>query len=119
MEFVKEFITIHGKPIAVITMNGDTENSLTKSSLLAFKSVLEKIMIHQEADGIIITSNKEAFFSNGLNLTNLINTPKDKLVGELVEIIEFFYFLLKYPLPVISEINGHALAGGGHYCPWH
>ena len=112
MEFITNTIEIRKSPVAVISLNGNAENSISKKSLLRLQELMQSLADSREAKGVIITSTNEKFFCGGLNLDTIAGSTFENISSELIQIIEFYYFLLAFPLPVISKIKGHALGAG-------
>ena len=112
MKFDIQPLTIQDFSAAAVVFHGDSENTFTRSSLQDFKNILEKIKEEGTVSGLILASGNPKFFSSGLNLENIVKTPLNALIDEILEIIEFYYYLISYPLPLVSEICGHALGAG-------
>ncbi|MBS0619591.1 MAG: enoyl-CoA hydratase/isomerase family protein [Spirochaetes bacterium] len=102
-----------GKKIArIVDIQTNDQNSLTRATLLELKSILDDTHKDEKYSALIFTSTNEKFFSNGLDAANVAQTPDDKLVEEVGEIVLFFGHLLQFDKPVITEVTGYAMGGG-------
>jgi enoyl-CoA hydratase/carnithine racemase len=69
---------------------------------------LDIISQKHEPGVVITTSGIEKFYTNGLDLDHVRETPhyfKDSLY-------KLYYRFLTYPMPTVALVNGHAFAGG-------
>ena len=101
--------------VAVITMtNGENrQNPVFVKEML---NVLEEIEKDTSVSAVIITSNDEKSWSQGIDLDWMMGRKQE---NDLQAIRDFLYGInnvfkriLLYPMPVIAAINGHAVAGG-------
>lgn len=86
--------------------NNTFSESLLKEFIAFLASVCEK------ADGFILRSAHPKFFSNGLDGASMLGADREGRRGAVTTMIRFFSELLRFPRPLIVEINGHAMAGG-------
>ena len=101
--------------VAVLCMNnGENRQNLNfaKAMLVALEQALE----NEQHKALVITSSDEKFWNLGIDTDWLLPTLK---AGKLDEVREFMYTmdevfktLLRYPMPVIAAINGHAFGNG-------
>ena len=113
MNYKQEDIEIKGSPVRFITIQTNEQNSFTKENLLEFEALVENCKNDQNVKALVITSENEKFFSNGVDAQNIINTPAERLADEMGQIVKFFNYLITFDKPLISEISGYAMGGGG------
>lgn len=101
--------------VAVLTMNSG-ENRFNPNFLKAFLDTLDEIETRTEATILVVTSNHEKIFSNGIDLEWIIpviqNKEIDKAKAFFYGLNRLFKRLVTYPLITVAAINGHAFAGG-------
>ena len=91
--------------IASITFNNTkTGNSLNVKMINELIHVLKKLECDNKIRIVIITG-KGKFFCTGMNLSGSENNEK-------IDPNLLFKTLLNFPKPIISKINGPAIAGG-------
>jgi len=101
--------------VAIITMtNGENRHNLVFFNALL--QALAEIEADAAATSVVIASNDEKNWSQGIDLTWMMSRMQEK---DLKSIREFLYLmndtfkrLLLYPMPVIAAISGHAVANG-------
>ena len=101
--------------VAIITMtNGENRQNLVFSQEL--NAMLDEVVADQSVNAVIITSNDEKNFSQGIDVEWIMNKLQSKDVGPVDEFIlgmnEVFKKLLTMPIPTIAAINGHAFGNG-------
>jgi enoyl-CoA hydratase/carnithine racemase len=101
--------------VAIITMtNGENRQNLAFAKTL--NSMLDEIIADKTISALIITSNDEKNFSQGIDvmwITDLMQKNEHKPVIDFInEMDNVFKKLLLYPVPVIAAINGHAFGNG-------
>ncbi|HRZ25887.1 MAG TPA: enoyl-CoA hydratase/isomerase family protein [Spirochaetota bacterium] len=101
--------------VATITLtNGENRQNLdyANSMLKAFDEILADKDIH----AVIITSNDEKNFSQGVDLGWLMKKFQEKDLQSIKDFMyrtnEVFKTCLTFPMPVIAAINGHAFGNG-------
>ncbi|MFQ6616503.1 MAG: enoyl-CoA hydratase/isomerase family protein, partial [Fidelibacterota bacterium] len=62
-------------------------------------------------DGVILTGNGR-FFSAGLNLVRLVNTPREEIKQVITAFSDLLTQIMTFSGPVIAVVNGHAVGGG-------
>ena len=112
MNFKQEIIERKDGRAEIITIQTNEQNSLTRTTLLELQNILEEIKAKAEIKAVIITSENEKFFSNGVDAQNIINTPPERLAEEMGEIVLFFNYLMRFEKPLIAEVGGYAMGGG-------
>ncbi|MCZ8158241.1 MAG: enoyl-CoA hydratase/isomerase family protein [Leptospira sp.] len=98
--------------IQTITLDINESNSFNLEAFSLLHSLLDKAK-NEKSKVLILRSNREKVFSNGLNLAQLSGSPTDAVLGEF---LNYFYSILEkihsYPTPVIAEVSGHAMGYG-------
>lgn len=106
---------IKDETVAIITMtNGENRQNLAFAKTL--NSMLDEIIADKTISAVIITSNDEKNFSQGIDvmwITDLMQKNEHQPVIDFInEMDNVFKKLLLYPVPVIAAINGHAFGNG-------
>lgn len=97
--------------VAFITLNGlPPNNTLTRAMLLEFIETMNDA--GSKADGIIVTSGHEKFFSNGLDGKTLLEADQKERVEIVKAMTRFFGKLVAFEKPWIAELTGYTMAGG-------
>jgi len=101
--------------VAVITMTNG-ENRHNPVFVKEMLNVLEEIEKDTSVSAVVITSDDEKNWSQGIDLEWMMGRKQEK---DLQAIKDFLYGannvfkrILLYPMPVIAAINGHAVANG-------
>jgi len=101
--------------VAVVTMiNG--QNRHNKVFIEEMHTTLDEILADKAVKAVVLTSNDEKNFSQGIDVEWLW----ERMGAQDVETVkafmramgELFKKLLLYPMPVIAAINGHAFGNG-------
>lgn len=94
--------------IHVIRLDHGKANAIDQALLDGLVAELERAEAEEKS---VVLTGREGFFSAGLNLKELPDTPEG--MADFVERFERGYRkLLEFPLPVVAAVNGHAIAGG-------
>jgi enoyl-CoA hydratase/carnithine racemase len=106
---------IKDETVAIITMtNGENRQNLVFAKTL--NSMLDEIIADKTISAVIITSNDEKNFSQGIDvmwITDLMQKNEHQPVIDFInEMDNVFKKMLLYPVPVIAAINGHAFGNG-------
>lgn len=101
--------------VAILTMtNGENRQNL--NFCRTFNAMLDEAMADKTVNAVIVTSNDEKNFSQGIDvewiLMNLQNKTLDPITDFVKEMNEMFKRLLTVPVPTIAAINGHAFGNG-------
>lgn len=97
--------------VAFLTIDAIPPNNTLSSELLeAFVATLYRA--GENADGVIVNSANEKFFSNGLDGKTLLDSDQAGRENTIAAMIKVYGTLLRFPKPWIAEIAGHAMAGG-------
>lgn len=99
--------------VYVLTMtNGQKANTFNTDVLAQYHAILDEV----EADGgnvsLVLTSNHEKFWSNGIDLDWLILQP-ESMHGEFASLLDRFY--IRWALlgiPTVACLTGHTYAAG-------
>jgi enoyl-CoA hydratase/carnithine racemase len=106
---------IKDETVAIITMtNGENRQNLVFAKTL--NAMLDEIIADKSITALIITSNDEKNFSQGIDVEWIMgqmqkneHQPVTDFINEMDNV---FKKLLLYPVPVIAAINGHAFGNG-------
>ena len=106
---------IKDETVAIITMtNGENRQNLEFAKTL--NAMLDEIIADKSITALIITSNDEKNFSQGIDVEWIMgqmqkneHQPVTDFINEMDNV---FKKLLLYPVPVIAAINGHAFGNG-------
>jgi enoyl-CoA hydratase/carnithine racemase len=106
---------IKDETVAIITMtNGENRQNLVFAQTL--NAMLDEIIADKTISALIITSNDEKNFSQGIDVVWIMDhTQKNEhqpVIDFINEMDNVFKKLLLYPVPVIAAINGHAFGNG-------
>ncbi len=97
--------------LAILTINAIPPNNTLSAPLLdAFVAALNQA--GENADGVLVNSANEKFFSNGLDGKTLLESDEATRANTIAAMIKVYGTLLRFPKPWITEIAGHAMAGG-------
>jgi enoyl-CoA hydratase/carnithine racemase len=101
-------VTEPADAVYLLTFTSGPDNRLHSDFLQAFLLALD-ILEYKYPHGVVIsTSGIPKFYSNGLDLGHVAETPNffpDSL-------LKLFARLVSYPMPTVAWINGHGFAGG-------
>lgn len=107
-------LTNHGS-VAVLTLT----NGANKQNPIFAKELLKQLQtIEENPDNkaLVITSNDEKNFSQGIDVEWLMPALQNRMHDEVRQFMydmdEVFKTLLLFPMPVIAAINGHAFGNG-------
>jgi enoyl-CoA hydratase/carnithine racemase len=106
---------VKDETIAIITMtNGENRQNLEFAQTL--KAMLDEIISDKSITALIITSNDEKNFSQGVDVNWIMEKMQKNEHQPVRDFIngmdDVFKTLLLYPVPVIAAINGHAFGNG-------
>jgi enoyl-CoA hydratase/carnithine racemase len=101
--------------VAIITMtNGENRQNLEFAKTL--NAMLDEIIADKSISALIITSNNEKNFSQGIDVMwitdHMQKNEHQPVIDFINEMDNVFKKLLLYPVPVIAAINGHAFGNG-------
>jgi enoyl-CoA hydratase/carnithine racemase len=101
--------------VAIVTMKSG-ENRLNLTFLNEFLQVLDRIENDTDANVLVVKSDHEKIFSNGIDLDWLLpllqNNDMETSKKFICKLMELYKRILMYPMPTIAAITGHAFAGG-------
>lgn len=101
--------------VAILTMtNGANKQNLDFANIL--NAMLDEIIADKAVTALIITSNDEKNFSQGIDVEWILDKAQKKEYPPVIDFIRgmdiVFKKLVSYPVPVIAAINGHAFGNG-------
>ncbi|RXJ73205.1 enoyl-CoA hydratase [Veronia nyctiphanis] len=101
--------------VAVITMTNG-ENRHNPEFAKSLQSTLDEAIADENHKSIVLTSDDEKSFSQGIDIEWLLPAMKQKKFEEIMAFMHamdgVFKTLLLAPIPVIAAINGHAFGNG-------
>lgn len=112
MNYARTVTELKGGAVEFVTLQTNEQNSFTRDNLLEFEAIMEENRTNRDIRAVVLTSENEKFFSNGVDAQNIIATPQSRLPEEMVQIVLFFNYLMKFDKPLISEVTGYAMGGG-------
>ena len=93
--------------VAILTLDGIAPNNTLNLEILnGFIDALYKA--GEEADGVLVTSANEKFFSNGLDGATLLAADKQTRQSTITAMIKAYGKMIGFGKPWIVEINGFA-----------
>ena len=95
--------------VRVIRLECGKANAIDEALLAMLTRELDKA-VAEDARAIVLTGYDKCF-SAGLNLTALPNT-REGMLNFAETFDRALLHLLRFPLPVVAAVNGHAIAGG-------
>lgn len=106
---------IKDETVAIITMtNGENRQNLDFAKTL--NAMLDEIIADKSISAVIITSNDEKNFSQGIDVMwitdHMQKNEHQPVIDFINEMDNVFKKMLLYPVPVIAAINGHAFGNG-------
>jgi len=106
---------IKDETVAIITMtNGENRQNLDFAKTLS--AMLDEIIADKSISALIITSNDEKNFSQGIDVMwitdHMQKNEHQPVIDFINEMDNVFKKMLLYPVPVIAAINGHAFGNG-------
>lgn len=101
--------------VAILTMtNGANKQNLDFANTM--NAMLDEIIADKTVTALIITSNDEKNFSQGIDVEWILDKAQKKEYQPVIDFIRgmdvVFKKLVAYPVPVIAAINGHAFGNG-------
>ncbi len=98
----------HDNGIAILHMRHGKANALDTELCVALKDALER---SQPTAKAVVLTGEGKIFSAGVDLVRLLESDdyRRALLQSLAQALERLFF---YPRPVVTAINGHAIAGG-------
>jgi len=111
--------TVEKTGVALLTLK-EGENRFNPSFLSAFLEALDEVEEQSEVKALVVTSDHEKIFSNGIDLDWLVPVMQKNSLEEakafFYQMMALFRRILAYPMPTIAAISGHAFAGGAILC---
>ena len=96
--------------IAYVYFQTSPYNTLTGDQLYELRDLMWNLS--EKSDLIVLTSDNEKYFCNGLDPVYLLNASVQDRMRTIDMMIQIIYDLYDLPIPYIAEFTGHAMAGG-------
>ncbi len=95
--------------IHLLKLESKSANAIDESVLEAIGSGMQRALAENKS--AVVLTGYDKFFSAGLNLKSL---PSDRagMASFIDRFEEVMIELLRFPLPIVAAVNGHAIAGG-------
>lgn len=97
--------------ITILTLVGSETNPINLDTVSELQSALDNL-IEAQTKGLVITSKSERFFSIGFDLPRLLDVGREGVAGFYENFNELCLRLYTIPIPTITAITGHCVAGG-------
>lgn len=112
MNFRTSIHELKGQKVAEIVIQTNEENSLTFQTLKELQGILTRYHEDPVVRAVILSSENEKFFSNGVDAATIMNAPAERLATEMGQIVHFFNYLMGFDKPLLAEVSGYAMGGG-------
>ncbi|MFA6450479.1 MAG: enoyl-CoA hydratase/isomerase family protein [bacterium] len=101
-------------PVGVITLSNDRENRFSPDFINEILETMDSVEKDKETGALVFTGADPKFFSNGLDLTWIMQNIADPaaIVGYLKLTNSMFKRFCLYPKPIVAALNGHTFAAG-------
>ena len=96
---------------AIMTLTMHNEGKFNPTSLAEFNQALDQVLADESLTGLLI-SGEEKTFAQGLDLEYLTAEKPDIAMEFVHQCMQMIGRLLRFPMPVVSAINGHAFCLG-------
>ena len=97
--------------VHVVTMKNE-QNLLDPPFLARLHKALDEVEAESESESALVLTGEGKFFSNGLNLPELMKLEAPAMAQFSTEMARLVGRLVVSPLPTVAALNGHAFAGG-------
>ena len=101
----------HTSNTAIMTLTMHNEGKFNPTSLAEFNQALDQVLADESLTGLLI-SGEEKTFAQGLDLEYLTAEKPDIAMEFVHQCMQMIGRLLRFPMPVVSAINGHAFGLG-------
>lgn len=98
-------------PVHVLTMRNE-QNLIDLPFLARLHKALDEVEAESEGDSALVLTGEGKFFSNGLNLPELMKLEAPEMARFNEEFRRAVGRLVVSPVPTVAAVNGHAFAGG-------
>ena len=98
--------------IALLSLERKPDNSLSIEMMREIIEQYEKLKNNNDIRAVIITSKIPGYFSNGLDIDELLKTPVDTKKKVFQALYDLILCVYGFPKLNIALLNGHAMAGG-------
>ena len=96
----------------------DGDNRMHPDFLSQMNAALDEVE-KSEGAAALVTTGEGKFYSNGLDIANLVKLPGDGMRQFFVGLDRLFARMLVFPTATVAAINGHAFAAGGMFALAH
>ncbi|HYA15701.1 MAG TPA: enoyl-CoA hydratase/isomerase family protein [Syntrophales bacterium] len=107
MELTKE-----GAVYILTLMNGTDANTITEDVIGEYHDVLDELEASAENAALVMTSNDQKFWCNGVNLDWIVKQPHDYFPKFVQLLDELYLRFALLPMPAVGCLTGHTYAGG-------
>jgi len=97
--------------VVTLTIDKDRVNPISEKVVDELTSIFQDLKNDSECLAIILTGTG-SFFSFGLEIPELYHYSKEDFEKFLIKFTNLYNIIFSYPKPVVSAINGHAIAAG-------
>jgi enoyl-CoA hydratase len=104
------FTLTHTRNVAVLTLQHGKANALDTEFCKALTREFEKLA-RSQAEAVVLTANG-SIFSAGVDLIRATSSGPNYFRSFLPALDRMYRTIFFFPRPVVSAINGHAIAGG-------
>ncbi len=110
--FSREDIQTKTGGVSIVTIRTNEQNSFTYENLLEFQDILAGLQAQADVRAVVLASDNEKFFSNGVDAESISTASPERLPTEMGQIVQFFNFLVRFSKPLLAEVSGYAMGGG-------
>jgi len=98
--------------ILIATLTGGNTSAIDRQTLAHLRNAVNKVNAEDDIKGMILTGQNR-FFSTGFNLNTLMAFETLEQAGDFIAFADrIFIDIFTCTKPVVSAMNGHAVAGG-------
>jgi enoyl-CoA hydratase len=96
--------------VTVVTLTRPPANALDPALVAGLLRALEQL--HRERPAAVVLAGSGGFFSGGADLRVVPELSTDKQAQMVRDVNKLFSGWHEFPRPVVTAVNGHAVAGG-------
>ena len=107
-----DFVLKIDDSLATISMSGHPLNTLTPEALASFRQRLHMVAADSRVKVVLLKSDAEQVFSTGMDPKFGLSQDqagRERLFAELMGLLDDYD---RFSIPIVTDINGPALAGG-------
>lgn len=98
--------------VAILKLNRGVTNAINLQMIKELSTQLDRLKDDVKVKSVIITSQKDKFFSIGFDIPELLTYSKDEFAEFFHAFNQLCLQLYTFPKPTFAAITGHATAGG-------